>query len=614
MTATTPMEATVRRALLDGLDLADRATVASVLGLGEAVEGIEDRALVRALAERVEGQARADLCLGRDRRRDPRPADAAGAEVGAPLVSADASLPARLGREGDGVAIESVAEVDTLLLVLRGGTRAQQRAAVRRLADLVSSRERRRAAVEHRRVVERLEGLRHPALAWVRHEALLRLGGGPARQARAEAERRHHLQEQVLEEARQYWEGERDREPVTSMPGDERARLLLWLRETEDDLAFHVAGLVEGADPTIERDERMALLSSCRFAADPRLVPALLAVLDGEGGALVAEAARALASVEDPRVLPALREAFDRAVLDVTRAALAGALGELGDRRGLEEVRTLLDSDEPSRVQAALGALAYLGEAEDVERVVPWLGADDPALRLQAVRTLGHIGDARSLEPLGRLLVDPELPAGLRRAVREAIDAVKARMELRGEETTELPLLGERASMVPTASGAEEVDDQPSWRPRWRARWHFWMGRLAAALGLRARALARYERAARSWPRWVGPRLAAARLLTSEGRYGLALAAFRLALEADRRAVERSERAMEALVQAFLRRAEQLEREGRREVARGLVDELRTLDLARVPGPLRFEVERRAEDLRLWSGEVARGALPRGST
>ncbi len=595
--------------LLEGLSAVEVASLCPEVAEGEVEsEGIEDARILRVLAERLDARASAALRVAAEGSRAAEPEEGLGEAV----RSVDASLPARLGRPGDGVAIEAVTELTTLLLVLRGGGLAQRRAALERIAELLATEGRRgRGSEAIRKALACIESVQDPALAWVRHRSLLRIGGAQARVARMEAERRARLFQEALRRARQWWEGEGEPEPVTAMPGDERARLLLWLREAPDELSSHVAALLEGGEPSLRHEERLSLLSACRYTGDSRLTASLITVLRVEGGGMVAEAGRALASIRDPRVLPALRKAFDRSVLETTRAALAGALGELGDARGLELVRSMLDGEEPARVQAALAALEHLGLPEDAERVVPWLSSPDPALRLQAVRALGRIGDARALDPLLGVLSEPDLPPGLRRVVEEALDAVRARMDLRGEETVSLPLLGERASMLLPAAG-EESGPEVGWTARCAARWRHGWGKLWERLGARERALRLFEEAAHRWPRWVAPRLSAARLQARMGRYGLALASFRLALEADRRAVESSASAMEALVQAFLRRAEEVERDGRREVARGLVDEVRALDLRRVPGSLRFEIERRAEDLRLWLGEGEEEAVGQG--
>jgi hypothetical protein len=56
---------------------------------------------------------------------------------------------------------------------------------------------------------------------------------------------------------------------------------------------------------------------------------------------------------------------------------------------------------------------------------------------------------------------------------------------------------------------------------------------------------------------------------------------------------------MRALARSFLRRSEQVERDGRFAIARGLLDEVMALDLRRAPSSLRFEIGRRYEALRM---------------
>jgi len=81
-------------------------------------------------------------------------------------------------------------------------------------------------------------------------------------------------------------------------------------------------------------------------------------------------------------------------------------------------------------------------------------------------------------------------------------------------------------------------------------------------------------------------------------QYALALPAFRRAIELDRTQIERNPILVRAMAKSFLHRAEQVEREGREDVARGLVGEVLTLDLRRAPGTVRFELRRKHDVLR----------------
>jgi hypothetical protein len=81
-------------------------------------------------------------------------------------------------------------------------------------------------------------------------------------------------------------------------------------------------------------------------------------------------------------------------------------------------------------------------------------------------------------------------------------------------------------------------------------------------------------------------------------QYALALPAFRRAIELDRPRIERNPILVRAMAKSFLHRAEQVEREGRDDIARGLVGEMLTFDLRRAPGAVRFELKRKHDVLR----------------
>ena len=76
-----------------------------------------------------------------------------------------------------------------------------------------------------------------------------------------------------------------------------------------------------------------------------------------------------------------------------------------------------------------------------------------------------------------------------------------------------------------------------------------------------------------------------------------ALNAFRRALTADRQRVERNPLVVGPVARAYLRRAEEVERDGRHDIARGLVAEALALDLRRAPSEVRFELQRLSESL-----------------
>lgn len=497
--------------------------------------------------------------------------------------SADGSLLGRLESGGtDGIGIEQL-DVESLLGVLRGGSLRQRRAALRVLVERAPDLGR-----KLRQLAETLDGLRdvelEPMLVQVRTE----LPGALGRKARSALSTWRNSLSDLEERIVAFWEGEHQVEPIMDLPGDERAQLLLRTQLLPDRVLRHLAAVIEGEDGVSERSARLALVESVRYAGDPRLVPSLIVLVESGRSEVVVEAARALRRIDDPRVRPALARVYERTVTDAARAMLAGALGAHGDRRGADYVRQLLDRDERDVRMAALEALDTLGGPEDAEAVAGLLS--QPALRLAAVHTLARIGDARSLDALADAQTDNPSSA-LRAAIEEAREAILARMDLRGEDATRAREATSRLSLV------EQRPPKTPAGARFRAWRLLLFGQLLLAFGAMGAGIRRLERAAALRADWAPPWVAIAMAHARKSRYAQALAAFRRAIESDPRVVERNPLVVRSLARTFLRRAEQVERDGRRDVARGLLGEVLDLDLRRAPSSVRFELQRRRRAL-----------------
>jgi hypothetical protein len=126
----------------------------------------------------------------------------------------------------------------------------------------------------------------------------------------------------------------------------------------------------------------------------------------------------------------------------------------------------------------------------------------------------------------------------------------------------------------------------------------YFMGRVWLLLGRTTWAVARFESASARRMDWAVPLIGVGMAFARREQYALALPAFRRAIEVDRPRIERNPILVRAMAKSFLRRAEQVEREGRDDVARGLVGEVLTLDLRRAPGTVRFELKRKHDVLR----------------
>ena len=175
----------------------------------------------------------------------------------------------------------------------------------------------------------------------------------------------------------------------------------------------------------------------------------------------------------------------------------------------------------------------------------------------------------------------------------EALTAIRHRMELRAEEAHE-------AVLMPQDLERESEGDEPSVRfwIRLRSRLDYFMGLLWLALGSMRRATVRFEQAAARRARWALPLISLGNALQRRAASGRALAVYRRALEANRHRLEQNPGAISRVAAAFLARAEELQRDGRDDIALGLLEEANGLDLRRARSAMRFELRRQLERLR----------------
>ena len=568
--------------------------------LGLAPEA-DDATAARALVEAVWAAEADAIGTGEPRRHDPRPGPAR-----APVAPANSSFLGMLdarggGGSGDGMHVEDLVDVRTLIAVLRGGTLRQRRAAALRLGQRVA--EGKALSNDAQRLVqEALTQIRDVEVAYELSLAREKLHGGAGREARDEHDRWQRLAARVEADVARFWDTELAKEPIAALDGEERAMLLLRLRELGDRTVDHVCAGIEATDGVTDRAGRHALLSSLRSSGDPRLIPSLCAVLATSERELVIEAARVLGRIDDPRARIALGPVYDRAVLDAERAVLAGALAQSGDSRGASTIRRLLASEDDAVVLMALDALRSFASFEDPEPVLRVLERPDPGLVLEAVRALQRVGDARALAALARLR-DRTGSSALWAEIEDAEASIRARLELRGEEPPALESASRTHDAIVKAT-TQTVRDPAL--VRLRSWWDSLVGRPWLVLGALERAVARFEAAAARRPRWCAPLLAIGLAYARRDLDAQALGAFRRAIDVSRGEVERHPTVVRAVVRAFLRRADEMEHQGRRDIARGLLEEAMSIDLRRAGAAQRIEVDRRHRALRGSFGAEAR--------
>jgi HEAT repeat protein len=506
-------------------------------------------------------------------------------------VTADPSFLGRLSTSGtDGLSVEHIDDISTVLAVLRAGSRRQRRAALTRLREQLHDR-RLLQTDAVRKAIQTVIAVRDVELGHELAQTRAELPGTQGRQARHEHDQWKRLAQSTAAMIRAFWDGQSNVEPIHVLPGDQRALLLMRMSELPDVVVYHISAIIEGNDGYVPLESRIGLIASLRYATDPRLVPALTAVVEAERGELVARAARVLGGIDDVRVQPALAERFERSFVNEERIALAGALGMHGDCRGLAEVRNSLEEDQPQLLLQSLEAMESLGSPEHTVLIAKFLDHPDVGISIQAVRTTARIGDGRVLDELTKRHNATSVPA-LRAAIEDALSAIAARMELRGEEAVTIDW-SEVGNKPAPHRGAR--DSLPAIVLGWR---DYFMGRLWFLLGRMTWSIARFESAAARRNGWAVPLIGIGMAFARREQYASALPAFRRAIEVDRPRIERNPILVRAMAKSFLHRAEQVEREGRDDVARGLIGEVLTLDLRRAPGTVRFELKRKHDVLR----------------
>ena len=554
--------------------------------LGFSVEAA-DREVARSLVQTIAACDLADVGATRPRR------DATGAQhiEEEATLQADSSFLGMLGTSGAaGLSVDRIDDVQTIIAVLRAGSRRQRRAALARLQQRLTDRKSLPGETV-RTAVQTIAELRDVELGHELTHARAGLPGSEGRRARNEIDAWQRLTERMEDQIRHFWDGQIHTEPLQQLPGDRRAQLLMRVPDLSGLVVDHINAIMQGGEGGTSRDGRVRLVASLRFATDPRLVPALVGLVESERGELLVNAARAIGGIDDPRVHPVLADRFERTIVTDERLALAGALGMCGDCRGVGEVRNLLRLDEPPFLILALEAMETLGTPEDADLLLRFIEDQDVEVATQAARTLGKVSDGRVLDSLTERYNSSSIPA-LRATIEDALSAITARMELRGEEAIEIDWSEVGNKPVPKTGSRDRLATVlRGWND-------YVVGRCWLLLGRLKPAIARFESASARRAGWVVPLIAVGMAFAHRGQYALALPAFRRALELDRTRIERNPIYVRAMAKSFLHRAEQVEREGRGDIARGLVTEVMTFDLRRAPGTVRFELKRLQEGLR----------------
>jgi hypothetical protein len=490
-----------------------------------------------------------------------------------------ATVAARVRRQ----ALAASTDAAALWATARGGSLLERRAALARLAEL---------GAEDASVLDDidLDSLKlEVELERDLHLAGALRRGAPGRDSRSALAAAKSTLDRFAAEVLRTLDGVRDGDSFLDLDPHERARLMLHLRGAEDStVAFlmdRLQQLLAGGE-TAEACDRIAAL---RPAADPRTLPVLAgALLDDARSDVRAEAARAIARIDDRRVPVLLGVASARASEIGERLALAEALGIWGDMRGTDIVRECLADPRDALRISALEAL-YDPTLAELGMASARSGSLDE--RRAALRAVGRAGEEQALLWLDGL-VQEDPPPALSAEIRAARGSVLARVEMRGEAPAELLERTRRAAPRVKAL-ARKLGAPPTKRHRFAA-WLLMLRAVIARLfGLRETASSLCDRALAADPGWHQPALYQGNLWLARGDKSRAVAGFRRALHIAPAALLTNGDVMTRITNTYLARTDELMRGQRVEAARALVDELMFLDLSAVPAHVRHAARRR---------------------
>jgi HEAT repeat protein len=215
---------------------------------------------------------------------------------------------------------------------------------------------------------------------------------------------------------------------VTTGPGQaiEKVEKLIWTEDADlASMAIQAYGVLAGPRGTVEllrryasaqrRDVRQAVLRALGKGRDPMAAEFLVGRLLDADDTMRALACEALGRIGSPRAVPALIDLARGEPQTWVRLAALSALGKIGDVRALPILKEILHTERDRMGEGAVRALGDMGRPECIEPIERVLRDPEAAGRLHvaAVEALGKIPDAQAVWVLLDFLEDrgPFVPA-----------------------------------------------------------------------------------------------------------------------------------------------------------------------------------------------------------
>jgi MFS family permease len=207
---------------------------------------------------------------------------------------------------------------------------------------------------------------------------------------------------------------------------DEHSAVLMTERLGQAKSPLTVDELLEALEDPRFNVRFEAIIAISRMPPDPRLIEALVTILEGSELALTVIAAWALGRMGDERALDPLRRSLDSDYRSV-RAHSARALGALRDREMISQLLARLETETDKGLQMAYASA--LGNLHAQEAVAPLLAllaeTDNRGARLEVALSLARIvGDEHHfIQLLRQVRADPGT------ALSQAVAAIRKRQE-----------------------------------------------------------------------------------------------------------------------------------------------------------------------------------------